>query len=467
MFTAIIALNFISCEDPYADQKIADPSAFAEVAPQDTTGYTVTLKSGVSPLIISTNQLTQDLTLLNVSKVLTPKDSAVRVQYKFEFADNQNFSNPKTIPISYDGKAGSDVKVGCKQFNDSIKVYNKNAVKRTLYIRLLAAMVNGGTKSVYTSGRLTLEVTPNNYAPVLLNDVVSLAMGTSATVDVLSNDTDPEGDVLTITSVGTPSKGTASIVDGKIMYKSTATQATSDNFSYTVSDGNGNSVTANVDVTVLSVVPYTAITPRPYYIIGMANGGWNNSTAGLGVSIYPLSVVAGNKYNTAGDGEFTYTGYFWSNRGFKLIRDLGNWDEQWGIKNGVIVHNDGGSSDIKVAADGYYTITLNSISNTMTMVPASVTPTSYSSMSLSGDFNGWSSSSTPMIPAETSNNHVWYATITVPSDGGIKFNYNSWATDWGGTSFPVGIGGKMGNIPIKAGTYTVLFNDIDGTYYFK
>jgi hypothetical protein len=390
------------------------------------------------------------------------------VDYKLEFADNANFKSAKTVPIAFDGKSGTDVKVDCKQFNDSVKVYNNDAVQRTLYLRLLTAIVKGGTKSVYTSGKMTLLITPNNYAPVLLNDVVSLAMGTSATIDVLSNDTDPEADSLTITSVSTPSKGTASIVDGKILYKSTATQETSDNFSYTVSDGNGNSVTANVDVTVLSVVPYTAITPRPYYIIGMANGAWNNSVAGLGVSIYPLSVVTGNKYNTAGDGEFTYTGYFWANRGFKLIRDLGNWDEQWGIKSGVFVHNDGGSSDIKVAADGYYTITLNSISNTMTMTAASATPTSYTKIGLIGGFNSWGGD-LEMSPCESTNNHMWYVTTTFASDTELKFRADGvWTVNWGAKQFPVGIGTNGGDdIPVKAGTYTILFNDITGTYYFK
>lgn len=170
----------------------------------------------------------------------------------------------------------------------------------------------------------------------------------------------------------------------------------------------------------MAIMPYTATTPRPYYIIGMANGAWSNSAAGLGVSIYPMSVITGNKYNTTGDGEFTFTGYFWASRGFKLIRDLGNWDEQWGIKDGVYVHNDGGSTDIKVAADGYYTITLNSITNTMTMIPALVAPTQYTTIGLIGGFNGWGGD-VVMTAAESTNNHIWYTTQTFTTDGSCKF----------------------------------------------
>jgi len=123
-----------------------------------------------------------------------------------------------------------------------------------------------------------------------------------------------------------------------VLYTPTVGYSGPDFFSYTISDGFGNTSTGNVDITVLSILPYTAVTPRPYYIIGMANGGWNNSVSGLGVSIYPMSVVPGDKYNLAGDGEFTFTGYFWASRGFKLIRDLGNWDEQWGGQNNDITN---------------------------------------------------------------------------------------------------------------------------------
>ena len=252
-----------------------------------------------------------------------------------------------------------------------------------------------------------------------------------------------------------------------MLYIPTIGYSGADSFSYIISDGNGNISTGNVDINVMAIMPYTATTPSPWYIIGLANGGWNNSAGGLGVSIYPLSVVSGNSYNLAGNGLFTFTGYFQASKGFKLINVLGNWDIQWGMSGSTYVKNNGGSGNITVPADGYYTITLNSITDNLTIVPALVTPTLYSSMSLSGDFNGWSSTATPMAPAESTNNHIWYAQITITSAGGIKFNNNNWANSWGDTTFPLGIGTNGGpNIPITAGTYTAIFNDIDGCYYF-
>ena len=475
IFSVVIGLSFTACEDPYANQKVASPTAYAQASLQDTTGFAAALKTGVSPLTILSNKLADPLSLMTCSSVLNLIDTTAKAEYKLEFTNEMSFAKAITIPITFDGKAGSDVKVNTKLFNDSIKTYNKNAVQRSVYVRLLTYIVKGGLKIGYTSKVATLLVTPNNYVPVTLNDIASLPMNSTMDIDVLSNDTDPEKDVLTVSAVGTALHGTVTINPNfTVKYTPTVGYSGADSFSYTANDGNGNLVVGNVDINVMAIMPYTATTPKPYYIIGMANGAWNNSAAGLGVSIYPMSVMAGNKYNLAGNGEFTFTGYFWASRGFKLIRDLGNWDEQWGIKNGVFVHNDGGSSDIKVAADGFYTITLNSITNTMTMIPAIITPKLYTSVGMIGEMNGWGGD-IALTAAETTNNHIWYTTYTFANDftppvgsGGMKFRGNgSWDFNWGAGTFPVGLGTNGGtNIPHKAGTYKVLFNDIDGNFYF-
>ena len=458
-------LAFTSCQDPYANQTVAKPGSYDQISLQDTTGFAAALKTGVSPLTIQVDKLSSQLSLLTCSSVLNLVDTATRAQYKIQFSKVANFSTSISITITFNGKAGSDVSVGCNQFNDSIKTFNKNAVQQTVYIRLLSYIVKGGLKSGYTSKTATLLVTPYNYAPTAVNDVVSLPMNSSISIAVLTNDTDPEKDALSTVSTTTPLHGTTVVnSDGTVTYTPTTGYSGVDVFSYTISDGNGNTATANVDVTVMSILPYTAVTPRPYYIIGLGDGKWSNSAAGVGVSIYPMSVVSGNKYNIDGDGEFTFTGYFSASKGFKLIRDFGNWDEQWGMTGTAYIHNNGGSGNITVPADGYYTITLNSITNTLTVLPTLVTPTTYTQIGLIGAFNSWGAD-VVMTPAETTNNHVWYTTQTFTSDGGCKFRANGgWTTSWGGNSFPVGMSG--GDIPAKAGTYKVLFNDVDGSYYF-
>jgi hypothetical protein len=470
---AIGCALFFSCEDPYAGQEVAAPGAFEQPALQDAS-FTAAVTSAANPLTITAAKLTASVDFINVSSKPTLKDTAAHIEYKVILSNLENFTVYKTINTVL---TGSNLSATYKQLNDTLKGLNPVAGEHNAYARLLAYIVKGGTMALYTTANLPFKVTTYNYPPVAVKDLTTLPMNSSITIDVLSNDTDPENNTLTIASVGTPGHGTAVISSGKILYTPTVGYFGPDSFSYTISDGFGNTSTINVDATILEIVPYTAIKPRPYYIIGMANGAWNNSVSGLGVSIYPMSVIPGDKYNSAGDGQFTYTGYFWSSRGFKLIRDLGNWDEQWGGQSNDItkpLHNNGGSGDFKVPADGFYTITLNSITNTFSMVAASVTPKSFTSMGMIGEFNGWGGD-VAMAPAETSNNHIWYTTYTFTTDftppvgnGGCKFRANGgWNDNWGGGSFPVGIGTNGGtNIPFKAGTYTVIFNDISGCFYF-
>ena len=472
IFSVIIGLGFTSCEDPYANQTTSKPVNYSQLTPQDTTGFVAALKTGVSPLKINANQLSDSVSLITVTSVLTLADPTATTQYILEFANTTDFAKFKTIPISFNGKAGSDVKASYKNFNDSVKVFSKNVVQRTVYVRLLAYIVRGGTKSLYTSGTLTALVTPYSYPPLAINDVATLSMNSSVKIFVLKNDTDPEKDALSILSKTTPGHGTVVInADSTLTYTPTTGYSGSDSFSYTISDGNGNTSTANVDITIMAVNPFSAVTLRPWFLIGDAigDGKWNNSTGGLGVSIYPLSVVTGNVYNITGDGQYTYTGYFQAGKGFKLIRDYStkSWTESWGMTGTTLVHN--GGDNITVATDGYYTVSLNSITNTLTILPTTAPAASYASMGLIGDatVGGWSAD-VIMTPGQATNNHVWYTTTTLTS-GGCKFRANGgWTDNWGSSDFPVGLGvyGNSSNYPAKAGTYIVIFNDVDGCYYF-
>ncbi len=91
-----------------------------------------------------------------------------------------------------------------------------------------------------------------NRPPVAVNDAYTIDCGAAASFDVLANDSDPDGDTLTLTSVGTPSKGSASIANGRIVYTPNAASCAgaTDSFSYTVSDGKGGSASAMVTVTI-------------------------------------------------------------------------------------------------------------------------------------------------------------------------------------------------------------------------
>jgi hypothetical protein len=73
-------------------------------------------------------------------------------------------------------------------------------------------------------------------------------------IDVLTNDSDVDNDTLSVDSVTQPTNGTASInLNGTIRYTPNADFNGSDSFDYTISDGNGGTATATVNITVNEV----------------------------------------------------------------------------------------------------------------------------------------------------------------------------------------------------------------------
>ncbi len=97
---------------------------------------------------------------------------------------------------------------------------------------------------------VTVTVNPLNDAPVANDDNAVTDEDTPVTIDVLPNDTDVDGDTLTIVNASVPAdQGTVEIVDGKLVF------TPADNFngevsiSYTVSDG-ALKDSAEVSVTV-------------------------------------------------------------------------------------------------------------------------------------------------------------------------------------------------------------------------
>ena len=108
---------------------------------------------------------------------------------------------------------------------------------------------------------LSITVTPLNDTPVANDDNTSTSPGTPVDIAVLGNDSDPDGDILTVTIDTNASHGTVSVdSNGTVTYTPNTGFSGIDTFTYTVSDGHGGTDTATVRVTVTSapVVPPTA-----------------------------------------------------------------------------------------------------------------------------------------------------------------------------------------------------------------
>lgn len=95
-----------------------------------------------------------------------------------------------------------------------------------------------------------VDVIAINDNPVAIADITSTNEDASVTIDVLSNDSDIDGDSLSVTSA-IASNGLVTInPDGTLNYSPNANFNGTDTISYEVSDGNGGSATSTVSVTV-------------------------------------------------------------------------------------------------------------------------------------------------------------------------------------------------------------------------
>lgn len=90
----------------------------------------------------------------------------------------------------------------------------------------------------------------SNKAPETVADTAVTAQGTGVTINVLTNDTDTNGDVLTITSVSKPQFGTATIDGQTVSYTPNANFVGNDSFSYFISDGKGGTAAGSVTIIV-------------------------------------------------------------------------------------------------------------------------------------------------------------------------------------------------------------------------
>ena len=133
-----------------------------------------------------------------------------------------------------------------------------------------AADWNGSTSTTYTvtnandkskSAIISITVTPADDAPTANNDTIAIDEDTptDVTAQVLANDTDPDGDTLSVTDVSNASGGSVDLSAGVVTFTPTADLCgdAAGSFDYDMTDGNGgtDSASVTVDVTCLNEDP--------------------------------------------------------------------------------------------------------------------------------------------------------------------------------------------------------------------
>lgn len=108
-------------------------------------------------------------------------------------------------------------------------------------------------------------------------------------IDVLANDSDSDGDTLTITSVGNSARGVTPVIEnGMIRYGLPADFIGTDEFTYTISDG-AEEASATVSVTIRADITVSGL-------IGEAVSGAGTVTVTVGGQAYPAR-LEGNRFS--------------------------------------------------------------------------------------------------------------------------------------------------------------------------
>jgi hypothetical protein len=168
-----------------------------------------------------------------------------------------------------------------------------------------------------------------NITPVAVDDSITVnENSTNNTIDVLVNDYDPNGDNLTIISLTQPLHGT-SFEDGSYVYYTPIPgYSGSDDFTYTITDGQDGNATATVTVTVipLNSPPYPPSNPSPgdddinvsiatdlIWVGGDPDvGDTVRYDVYFGTTSVPLKVASNQSFTTYNLGVLAYsTQYFW------------------------------------------------------------------------------------------------------------------------------------------------------------
>jgi Tol biopolymer transport system component len=92
----------------------------------------------------------------------------------------------------------------------------------------------------------TVAVAPVADAPLATDDIGIATPDQSLRLSVLANDSDVDGDTMSLQSVGTPLHGTVTMDGDDVAYKTTPGNTASDKFTYTIADSTGFTSTATV-----------------------------------------------------------------------------------------------------------------------------------------------------------------------------------------------------------------------------
>ena len=230
-----------------------------------TTGDNVTEKANATVTVtVASTTLTKSANVTSGLAPLPVKYSYVEKNDGTAPINNISVSDNKCSPVT--GGATSLLPGQSATFT-CVTILNEN----TTNIATATGTTLNGAKAPNETAQAKVSiipVTPVNHPPSAVADKVTTSQGKQIIINVLANDTDIDGDVLTVQSVTQPTSGVVTIdTNQTLTYKPNTGFSGVETFTYTISDGHGGTSTAGVTVTV------TPISKPPTGTPGKVTGG--------------------------------------------------------------------------------------------------------------------------------------------------------------------------------------------------
>ena len=339
---------------------------------------------------------------------------------------------------------------------------------------------NGG----FDTATVTITITGVNDAPTAVNDSFTTTQATAINLSasaITTNDTDLEGDSLTINSVTgsttlstpnsaantttTSNNGTITFEDdGTITYNPDAGFSGVDTFTYEISDGNGGTDTATISITV-EAVPELNLDPNN------DSGGTNDGNFETTYNYSPVNVTsidAGELTSSVSDADATAPNYTFLNLtisgvsdGASEVLNIGGTDFDLGTNTTGSVTVGGTTFDVTVSNNGSTIRLVNSsiVNNVRENIPEadletliqSITYTNNATVPTSGD-------RTIDFTTSDGNNNSNTVTSTISP---LFTNGNDYSEALTGTTGSDRISGYKGQDTLSGG------GDGDDYYYFN
>ncbi len=163
-----------------------------------------------------------------------------------------------------------------------------------------------------TTANIYITVIPDNRPPVAVRDTLTLAFNTPGTRNLLTNDSDPDGDLLTVTLLSQPANGTVLVANGIATYTPNATFVGVDSFCYQLCDDGLPPLCDTACAVFTIIAPNELVIPNGF----SPNGDGINDVLEIGaIQLFPnnnlqvftrwgTSVFEADGYNNEWDGTF-------------------------------------------------------------------------------------------------------------------------------------------------------------------